>query len=62
VFTDITAVCFYDTFKNENVMSFSNLWIWVFSWKFIGKCCAWNASRRQTRNFCIFFSINFFYF
>jgi len=23
---------FYDIFKNEKVMSISNLWIWAFSW------------------------------
>jgi len=38
VFTDITAF-FYDIFKNEKVMSISNLWIWAFSWK-IGSFCA----------------------
>jgi len=55
VFTDITAVfVFYDIFKNEKGMRISNLWIWAFSWKFIGPFCAWNAPRRRTRNFSVF--------
>jgi len=36
------------------VRSISNLWIWAFSWKFMGHFCAWNAPRRRTRNFSIF--------
>jgi len=42
------------SFKMKKVMSISNLWIWAFSWEFIGPFCAWNASRQQTRNFSIF--------